>query len=147
MLIGAAANPYLKPLELNILRLLKKVEAGAHFIQTQAIFDVEGFSEWLCAARNEGITEKTAILAGVLPLNDTAEAEELRERHTDFYIPDQIIKRLQGAGDPDGQRKEGLALAAEIIKEIKNMDGVRGVHILSGGKEATVPELLAASGL
>jgi methylenetetrahydrofolate reductase (NADPH) len=147
MLIGAAANPYLKPLELNILRLVKKVEAGACFIQTQAIFDLEGFSEWLDTARNEGIIEKTAILASVFPLNDAAEAEELRERHTDFYIPDEIISRLQGAGDPDSQRKEGLAIAVEIIKEIKNMDGVRGVHILSGGKETSVPELLAASGL
>lgn len=147
MLIGAAANPYLKPLELNILRLAKKVEAGAHFIQTQAIFDIQGFTDWLEAARNEGITEKTAIIAGVLPLNGAVEAEELCNRHTDFYIPDEIIVRLKKAGDPDGQRKEGLAIAAEVLKEIKNMDGIRGLHILSGGKETIVPELISASGL
>lgn len=147
MLAGAATNPYLKPMELNILRLAKKVEAGARFIQTQAIFDVQGFADWVDAARNEGIIEKTVILASILPLKDAAEADELRGRYTDFYISDDIINRLKDAGDPDSQRKEGLAIAVEIIKEIKNIDGVRGVHILSGGKETSVPELLAASGL
>jgi methylenetetrahydrofolate reductase (NADPH) len=147
MLVGAVANPCLKPIELNILRLAKKIEAGARFIQTQAVFGIQGFSEWLVAASAEGITEKTAILAGVLPLSDAAEAEELRKKHTDFAIPDEIISRIKAAGDQDSQRKEGLAISAEIIREIKNMDGVRGVHILSGGKETAVPELLAASGL
>lgn len=147
MLAGAVANPYLKPMELNILRLAKKVEAGARFIQTQAVFDAQGFSEWLDAARAEGITERTAILAGVLPLADAAQAEKLRETHTDFQIPDQIISRMRAGGDQGAQQKEGLAIGAEIIREIKNMDGVRGVHILSGSKETSVPELLAASGL
>jgi methylenetetrahydrofolate reductase (NADPH) len=147
LLAGAVANPYLRPMELNILRLAKKVDAGARFIQTQAVFDVRGFAEWLEAARTEGIAAKTAILAGVLPLTDAAEAEALRERHTDFQIPDEIIGRIKAAGDSHAQRKEGLAIGAEIIREIKNMDGVRGVHVLSGGKETSVPGLLAASGL
>lgn len=147
MLVGAVANPYLRPMELNILRLAKKVDAGAQFIQTQAIFDVQGFAEWIEAARTEGIAAKTAILAGVLPLTDAAEAEALRERHTDFQIPDEIIGRIKAAGDSSTQRKEGLAIVTEIIREIKKMDGVRGVHILSGSKETMVPELLAASGL
>jgi len=147
MLSGAVANPYLQPMELNILRLVKKVEAGAHFIQTQAVFDLQRFAEWLKAASAEGVTEKTAILAGVWPLSNVAEAEELLAKHTDFQIPDEIIKRLKGAGDQDGQCKEGLKIAAEIIKEIKNMEGVRGIHVLSGGKETLVPELLTASGL
>lgn len=147
ILIGAVANPYLKPLELNILRLAKKVEAGARFIQTQAVFDVQGFREWMDMVRTEGITGRTAILAGVLPLNDAAEAEELRDKHTDFYIPNEIITRMKNAGDQENQQKEGQAIAAEIVREIKTIDGVRGVHILSGGKETRVPELLAASGL
>jgi methylenetetrahydrofolate reductase (NADPH) len=98
-------------------------------------------------ARTEGITEKTAILAGVLSLNNSEEAEALREKHTDFYIPDEIISRMKNAGDQESQRNEGLAIAAEIIKEIKKINSVRGIHILSGGKEMAVPELLAASGL
>jgi methylenetetrahydrofolate reductase (NADPH) len=147
MLVGAVANPYLKPLELNILRLAKKVEAGASFIQTQAVFDVKGFGEWMAMARSEGITDRTAILAGILALNDAEEAERLCEKHTDFNIPVEIIDRIKKAGDPEGQRKEGLAIAAEIIKEIRTIEGVRGVHIISGGYETTVPELITASGL
>ena len=147
MLVGAAANPYLKPLELNIIRLAKKVEAGASFIQTQAVFDVEAFGQWLDAARTEGITDKAAILAGVLPLDSAAEAEELRDTYTDFTIGDEVVDRLRAAGDEEAQKKEGLAICAETIQKIKDLEGLRGIHILSGGKEPVVPELLTASGL
>ena len=147
MLAGAVANPYLRPLELNMIRLGKKIEAGASFVQTQAVFDTTEFSRWLDAARSEGVTEETAILAGMLPLDSAAEAEKLCGTYTDFRIPDELIERLKAAGDPEAQKKEGLAVCAETIKEIKDMDGLRGIHILSGGKEAVVPELLAVSGL
>jgi methylenetetrahydrofolate reductase (NADPH) len=144
MLIGAAANPNMKPLELNIMRLSKKVTAGANFIQTQAVFDVELFKQWLEAARKEGITEKTAILAGVLPLKSAAQGQKLLETHTDFNIPADMLNRIKAAGDPEAQKKEGLKIAAEIIKKLKALPGLRGVHILSGGNESVVPELLAA---
>ena len=75
MLVGAVANPFLKPLELNMIRLRKKVAAGADFIQTQAVFDIESFKLWLETARKEGLTEKAAILAGVWPLSGEAEAK------------------------------------------------------------------------
>jgi methylenetetrahydrofolate reductase (NADPH) len=145
MLVGAAANPYLKPLELNILRVVKKVEAGAQFIQTQAVFDTEAFREWFEAAREEGITAKASILAGVLPLETVAEAENLRDTFTDFYIPDEVIDRLKGAGDENAQKKEGLAVCREIMKSLKGLEGLGGIHILSGGKESVVPELLGAA--
>ena len=147
MLIGAVANQHLKPLELNMIRLAKKVEAGAKFIQTQAIFDVKAFSEWLKAAEKEGITKKAAILAGVMPLADVQEAEKLRDTFTDYNIPDEIIDRMKKAGDQKSQRKEGLKISVEIIKEIKKLAGLRGIHILSGGNEAVLPELLSQSGL
>lgn len=147
MLIGAAANPYLQPLELNIIRLAKKVEAGADFIQTNAVFDTGVFQQWLETARSEGIIGRTAVLAGVLPLESAGEAESLRDTYTDFYIPEDVIERLKAAGDQEAQKKEGLAICTEIIQKIKDMDGLRGIHILSGGKETVVPELLAASGL
>ena len=147
MLIGAVANPYLTPLELNMIRLNKKVEAGADFIQTQAVFGIEAFGQWLDAAVSEGITEKTAILAGIMPLESAVEAERLRDTYTDLHIPDELIERLKAAGDKVAQKKEGLAISAETIKKVKDMNGVRGIHILSGGKEAVVPELLAVSGL
>ena len=90
MLIGAAANPILKPLELNILRLSKKVAAGADFIQTQSVFDVDTFKVWLEAVRDAGLADKTAILAGVMPLKSAAHAQELTTTHTDFVIPETI---------------------------------------------------------
>jgi methylenetetrahydrofolate reductase (NADPH) len=147
MLIGAVANPFLKPLELNIIRLIKKVDAGADFIQTQAVFDVETFQQWLEAARREGITERAAILAGILPLASAAEAKRLSDTYTDYYIPDEVPERIRAAGDEKAQKKEGLTICTEIIRKVKNMKGVRGIHILSGGNETVVPELIAASAM
>jgi len=147
VLAGAVANPYLEPLELNIMRLVKKVTAGARFIQTQAIFDTKVLEQWLQAAGREHLTEKTAILAGVLPLESAEEAEKLNKTYTDSNIPDEVIKRLKGAGDAAAQKKEGLAICAEIIRKIKTTKGLRGIHILSGGKEKLVPEILAAAGI
>ena len=147
MLIGAVANPYTTPLELNMIRLNKKIDAGADFIQTQAVFEIEAFGQWLDSAISDDITEKTAILAGIMPLESAAEAERLRDTYTDLHIPDELIERLKTAGSKEAQKKEGLAICVETIKKIKDMKGVRGIHILSSGKEAIVPELLAASGL
>jgi methylenetetrahydrofolate reductase (NADPH) len=144
MLAGAAANPNLKPLELNILRLSKKIAAGADFIQTQAVFDIDNFKVWLEAVVNAGLAAKTAILAGVLPLRSAARAKELTATHTDFVIPETIINRLVVAGDAGAQEKEGVKIAAEIINKLKGLPGLKGVHILSGGNESTVNELLAA---
>jgi methylenetetrahydrofolate reductase (NADPH) len=147
VLVGAVGNPFLKPLELNLLSLGKKIAAGARFIQTHAVFDLEAFSQWFEAARREGLTQKAAILASVLPLESAAEARLLREAYTDHCIPDGVVERLKGAGNDDSQKKEGLAICVETIKKLKGMDGLRGIHILSGGKETVVPEILSASGL
>ncbi len=142
MLIGAVANPNLQPLELNILRLKKKIPAGANFIQTQAVFDVEAFKTWLQAAQAAGLTEKAAILAGVLPLKSAAQAKEFTETHTDFIIPDAIITRLTKAGDDGAQRKEGVKIAAEMVSQLRALPGLRGVHLLSGGNESSVNDLV-----
>jgi methylenetetrahydrofolate reductase (NADPH) len=166
MLIGTVANPYLRPLELNLIQLAKKIEAGADFVLTQPVFDLDEFGIWLSAAKKEGLTDKTAILAGVLPLTSAEEAEKLRTEHTELRIPDAMIARLVGAGpracpndrgqpqgvataagNPDAQEKEGLKLCAEIIGKLKGAKGVRGVHILSGGREKLVSKLRAAAGL
>jgi methylenetetrahydrofolate reductase (NADPH) len=147
MLVGAVANPFLRPMDFNLFRFDIKIEAGAKFIQTHAVFDLEAFTQWLDAARKEGLTKKVAILAGVFPLGSAAEAQKLRETYAEFRIPDKIIERLKKAGDDAAQKKEGIAICAETIKQLKALDGLRGIHILSGGKEASVPEILAAAGL
>ncbi|MBN1833095.1 MAG: methylenetetrahydrofolate reductase [Deltaproteobacteria bacterium] len=147
MFIGAVANPFMKPMELNVIRLKKKVEAGAEFIQTQAIFDVEGFKEWIEAAQKEGITEKAAIIAGILPFRSAVEAENKRDKYMDMSIPDQVIERMNSAGDEEAQRKEGISICVEVVKEIKGLDGVKGIHILSGGRESSISEVIAEAGL
>jgi methylenetetrahydrofolate reductase (NADPH) len=147
MLIGAAANPSLKPIELNMLRLRKKIAAGADFIQTQAVFDVAVFKQWLEAVQKEGLADKAAILAGVMPLTGAAEAKRLSENFTDYNIPAEIIERLSKAGNEDAQKKEGVKICSETIKALKGLKGLRGIHILSGGNEASVPELISDSGL
>ncbi|MFZ5572500.1 MAG: methylenetetrahydrofolate reductase [Thermodesulfobacteriota bacterium] len=146
-LVGAVVSPDMKPMELNLIRLAKKVEAGARFIQTQAVFDLEQFDQWLSAARDLGITRQTAILAGVFPISSAEEAEHLRAKYMDLSIPDSVIARLKAAGDEAAQKKEGLSICVETIQKIKTADGVRGIHLLSGGRENRVPEIMAAAGL
>ncbi len=147
MLVGAVANPCLRPLDLNILRTVKKIEAGAKFIQTQAVYDTTLFREWLDALKVEGITEKAAILAGILPLTSYTEAAELSEKHTDFYIPESQMKRIQDAGNEEAQKREGLKICTETIKNIKGMKGLKGLHLISGGKEDIISALITESGL
>jgi methylenetetrahydrofolate reductase (NADPH) len=147
VMTGAVANPYLKPIDLNIIRLTQKVEAGAEFIQTHAVFDIDEFQQWLDAVKQAGLADKTAIIAGVFPLDSAEEAELLLNKYTEFQIPPRIIERLNLAGDRQAQKKEGLAICVEIINKLKNMTGLRGIHILSGGKEETLPDILSASGL
>jgi methylenetetrahydrofolate reductase (NADPH) len=145
MLVGAVANPFLKPLELNVARLHGKIEAGARFIQTHAVFDLDAFSVWIEAVRQAGLAKKAAILASVLLLDSPAEARALRDTHPDFFVPEHVIAKLQAPGGDAG--KPGWALCVETIRKLKSIEGVRGIHILSGGKEARVPDLLAAAGL
>jgi methylenetetrahydrofolate reductase (NADPH) len=147
VIAGAVANPCLKPLDFGIIRLMQKVEAGADFIQTHAVFDVGEFGIWLEAAKQAGITGKTAILAGIFPLESVEEAETLAKKYTEFQIPAPVVERLKAAGDRAAQKKEGLAICVETIDKLKSMNGLRGIHLLSGGKEEILPAILSASGL
>jgi methylenetetrahydrofolate reductase (NADPH) len=155
MLVGAAANPFLKPMELNMLRLVKKVEAGVKFIQTSAIYDIDEFGKWFEAAKAAGITAKAAILAGVEPLDSAAKAQKLRETYNDYCIPDSVIDRLKKAGnarDPNdnevrAQKKEGITICVETIKKLKQIKGLKGIHLLCGCEGKLSPEVIAAAGV
>jgi methylenetetrahydrofolate reductase (NADPH) len=147
MLVGAVANPFLKPLELNLIRLRRKIEAGARFIQTHAVFDLEAFSQWLKAIKEEGLTQQTAVLASVFPLASAEEALRLRSTFADFHVPDAVIDRLKNSGGAEAQAKTGIAICVETIKTLKTLGGLRGIHLLSGSKESLVPEILSAAGL
>lgn len=143
MNIGAVANPDMKPLELNIMRLEKKINAGAVFIQTQPVFDVGTFQIWLNAVRTAGLLDKVAILAGVLPLTSAAEALMLTENHTDFIIPKTIIEQLVAAGSSEAQKAAGLAIFSDTIKKLLAVNGLRGLHILPGDNPGLTKKLFA----
>jgi methylenetetrahydrofolate reductase (NADH) len=144
MLIGATAHPHQRPLDLNLLRLRKKIAAGADFLLTEPVFDLEAFGGWMDALRTPGLHEQTAIIASVLPLESVEKAELLRRRQTYGPVDEKAIERLASADD---QAKEGLSMAAEIAGRLKEIPGLRGIHILSGGNEAVAGELIAAAKL
>jgi methylenetetrahydrofolate reductase (NADPH) len=147
MLVGAVANPYLRPLELNIMRLSKKIRAGAKFIQTQGVFNTTDFHEWLDAAYQDGLTEKAAFIAGIYPLESYDEAVSLLKKHTDFYIPESHINSMKDAGGLADQKRRGIEICVETINKIKEMKGLSGIHIISGGKEDLINEIISQAGL
>jgi len=144
MLVGAVAHPYQQPLELNLLRLKKKIAAGVDFLLTQPVFDLAGFTLWMDSVRAAGLDKRAAIIASVLPLTSVDKAEALRQRQTYGPLDEAVIARLGMASDA---AKEGLAMAAEIAAQLKTVPGVRGIHILSGGCEALAAGVIEAAGL
>jgi methylenetetrahydrofolate reductase (NADPH) len=142
--VGAAAHPYQQPLELNLLRLRKKIAAGANFLLTQAVFDLAGFTKWMDAVRAAGLEQKVAIVASVLPLTSVEQAKALDRRRTYGPVPESVIARLAGAADP---ANEGIEIAAEIASQLKAIPGVRGIHVLCGGCESAAAAVIQKAGL
>jgi methylenetetrahydrofolate reductase (NADPH) len=144
LLVGAVAHPYQQPLELNLLRLKKKVAAGADFLLTEAVLDLAGFTRWMDAVREMGVNNKTAIIATVLPLASVEKAEVLRRRQTSGPLDEAVLTRLAKASDP---AVEGVAMAGAMAAQLKTIPGVRGIHILSGGCESLAARVIEAAGL
>lgn len=142
--VGAAAHPALRPLGLNLLRLKKKVSVGADFLITRPVFDPDGFSEWLDAVRAADLDKRTAIFAGVMPLTSAAQAEEWRRAHPESPAGDAVAARMRGAADAE---REGVAIAAEAAARLKELPGVRGIHILCGGCEHLAEAVMDEAGL
>ena len=140
MFVGAAANPFADPFEYRVLRLAKKIDAGADFIQTQCVYNMERFKEWMKMAREEGLTEKVHILAGVTPLKSEGMAKYMDKRVAGMDVPEDLIKRIKGAGKGK-QAEEGIKFAIEQIEEFKEMEGVAGVHLMAIEWEHKVPEI------
>jgi methylenetetrahydrofolate reductase (NADPH) len=140
LFIGAAANPFANPFEWRVHRLAKKVKAGADFIQTQCIYNMEKFREWIKQANDMGLTEKTYILAGVTPMKGVGMAKYMKNKVPGMDVPDEVIKRLQGV-DKKKQADEGIKMACEQIEEFKEMKGVHGVHMMAIEWEHKVPEI------
>jgi len=140
MFIGAAANPFADPFEWRVHRLAKKIQAGVDFIQTQCIYNMPKFREWVKQANDMGLTEKAYILAGVTPMKSLGMARYMKNRVPGMDVPDEIISRLQGAGKGK-VAEEGIKIACEQIEEFKEMQGVAGVHMMAIEWEHKVPEI------
>jgi methylenetetrahydrofolate reductase (NADH) len=146
MFVGAAANPFADPFEYRVIRLAKKVEAGADFIQTQCVYNLDRFEAWMKMAVDQGLTEKTHILAGVTPMKSAAMARYMAKRVAGMDVPEALIKRMEGV-PKEKAAAEGLRICLETIDALKAIEGVHGIHIMAIEWEAVVGEIVTAAGL
>lgn len=144
--IGAAENPFADPFEIRVPRLAKKVAAGVDFIQTQCIYNLEKFRLWMKGVVDRGLHEKVKILAGVTPMKTVGMARYMKTSVPGMDVPDAIIERLKGA--PKGKvGEEGIKICIETIQELKEIEGVAGVHIMAIEWEEKVREIVEGAGL
>jgi len=146
MFIGAAANPFADPFEYRILRLAKKIDAGADFIQTQCIYNMDRFKKWMKMAADQGLTKKTYILGGLTPLKSAGMARYMNNEVAGMDIPDEIIKRMDSVAK-DKQSEEGLKICIETIEQLREIDGISGVHIMAIEWEEVVARIVKEAGL
>lgn len=136
--VGAVVNPGAQPLEPQILKMEKKIEAGAEFFQTQAVYDLRDFENFLSKIKHL----KTTIMAGIVLLKSAGMAKYMNENVAGIFVPDNLIKEMQGAKD---KQEKSIEIAARLIKELKPM--VQGIHVMPIGWDKLVPKVLDASGL
>jgi methylenetetrahydrofolate reductase (NADPH) len=141
LFIGAAANPFGDPLDFRVVRLAKKINAGADFIQTQCIYNLDRFETWLNRAVDRGLTEKAYILGGVTPLKSSGMAQYMKNKVSGMDVPDELIKRMEGV-PKDKQKDEGISICVETIQRLKEMPGIKGIHIMAIEWEDAVGEIV-----
>ena len=146
MFVGAAANPFADPFEIRVPRLAKKIAAGVEFIQTQCIYNMEKFELWLKVAGDRGLLDKVYILAGVTPFKSAGMARYMKNRVPGIEVPEELVKRM--ADTPkENQAEEGVKICIEQIQQLKEVEGVRGFHVMAIEWEEMVPEIVKKSGL
>ncbi|MCC7361784.1 MAG: methylenetetrahydrofolate reductase [Anaerolineales bacterium] len=144
--LGAAENPFAPPLDWRPLRVGKKVEAGAEFIQTQYVFDVPVFERFMRRIRDLGLDKRVFILAGVGPLRTPKAADYMRKNVPGVVIPDAVVARLQAT--PKARwAEEGMQVCVEIIEQVRAIAGVAGVHVMAFRQEQMVAEIIRRAGL
>ena len=146
LFIGAAANPFADPFEYRVNRLAKKVAAGADFIQTQIIYNVDKFAEWMKEVRERGLHEKVKILAGVAPIKSVGAARYMQTKVPGMEVPDELIERLRGVPKEEVS-KEGIKVCIDIINKVRQIEGVAGIHLMAIEWEEAVPEIVEAADL
>jgi methylenetetrahydrofolate reductase (NADPH) len=146
MFIGAAANPFADPFEYRVMRLGKKIDAGADFIQTQCVYHLDRFKKWIHMAKEEGLTEKVHIMAGVTPLKSAGMARYMNNKVAGMDVPQEIIDRMDAAPRKHAS-KEGVKICLETIAELRETPGVHGVHIMAIEWEEIVADIVTGAGL
>jgi methylenetetrahydrofolate reductase (NADPH) len=144
--LGAAENPFAPPLDVRPLRLAKKIEAGADFIQTQFCFDVPALSAFMAAVRGLGLHRRAFLLIGVGPLRSARAAEWMQANVPGVVVPEEVVRRLRGVTS-EHQREEGKRLCIEIIQQVREIEGVSGVHVMAYRQEELVAEIIEEAGL
>lgn len=144
VLIGAAANPFAGSFEESVINLRGKVEAGADFIQTQAIYDVDGFADWMSLVRKEWLHERVYILAGIIPLKSPKMARFMAEKVPGIVVPEAVLDRISKASDA---KATGIRIAVETIEALSGLEGVRGIHLMAVSWEEVVPHIVMEVGL
>jgi 5,10-methylenetetrahydrofolate reductase len=142
--IGAAANPFADPFEYRVIRLAKKIKAGADFIQTQAVFDVAKFGKWMEMVRERGLDKQVHILAGVIPIKSAGMARYMRDYVSGVYVPNEIVTRMEDAKEA---KEEGITMCLDTIEQLKDIEGVHGIHIMAVAWEDIIPRIVEAAGL
>jgi len=163
--IGAAAAPFADPIDFRPYRLAKKVKAGADFIQTQLVYDVEAFARYMEKVRELGLHQQTSILAGVGPLKSPGMARYMKNSVPGILVPDELIERMSDAGAPwAGKKKDeltaddkkaraaawketGIQICIDLIQQLRQIEGVAGVHIMAIEWEEAVKPIVEGAGL
>ncbi len=144
--IGCAINPFADPYEIRVSRLALKITAGADFVQTQCIYNLEKFKRFMGDVCKRGLHEKVAILAGVTPLKSAGMAKFMKRNVAGMDIPDQVIKRIS-AVPKEEQPKLGIQMCVEAIEQLRKIEGVRGVHVMAIEWEKKVQQIVSGAGL
>ena len=143
-LIGAAANPFAEPFAMRLIRLHKKIAAGARFIQTQPVFHMDIFTRWMEKISEMGLHEKCTILAGVMPVKSEKALLHMKKEVPGVKISDEYVDRMKEAHDP---KEEGIKIAVELIRALRKIKGVRGIHLMPTLWESITPVIVKEAGL
>jgi methylenetetrahydrofolate reductase (NADPH) len=146
LFIGAVANPFADPFKYRAARLATKVEAGAEFIQTQCIFNLKRFKDWMDLVKEFGLSDKVYILGGITPLKSVRMAEYMAKNVAGMDIPQEVIDRMKSVPAKE-QKQEGIKIAVETAQALKEMSGVNGVHVMAIEWEEAVPQIVEAAKL
>jgi methylenetetrahydrofolate reductase (NADPH) len=147
LFIGAVINPSAQPLEATVERLKDKVSAGADFVQTQPIYNIEGFKKWMTLVREKGLHKQVKIIGGITPITSLAAARYMKTKVPNMDIPDMIIERLKNVRNKEEAAEEGTKIAVETVNQLKEIEGVAGVHIMTLQREELIPKICNAANL